>query len=56
MGSVHAGGIFLRFWPAQHDWLLRYFVFERVSLALEEFVAVQIFIYFNDLHAEIVTV
>lgn len=28
-------------WPAQHDWLRRYFVFERATYALEAFVAVQ---------------
>ena len=26
-------------WPAQHDWLRRYFVFERATYALEEFLA-----------------
>jgi hypothetical protein len=25
----------LQFWPAQHDWLRRYFVFERATYALE---------------------
>jgi hypothetical protein len=46
----------LQFWPAQHDWIRRYFVFERATYALEEFVAVVISLYFNELHAEIVTV
>jgi hypothetical protein len=36
-------------WPAQHDWLLRYFVFERASLALEEFTADGMPLYFNNL-------
>ena len=26
-------------WPAQHDWLRRYFVFKRATYALEEIVA-----------------
>jgi len=25
----------LQFWPAQHDWIRRYFVFERATYALE---------------------
>jgi len=36
-------------WPAQHDWLLRYFVFEGASLALEEFTADGMPLYFNNL-------
>ena len=44
--------VFLRIridWPAQHDWLLRYFVFEGASLALEEFTADGMPLYFNNL-------
>jgi hypothetical protein len=36
-------------WPAQHDWLRRYFVFERATYALEEIVAAEMFINFNSL-------
>ncbi len=36
-------------WPAQHDWLRRYFVFERATSALEEIVAAGMCIYFNSL-------
>ena len=36
-------------WPAQHDWLRRYFVFERATYALEEFVASGMSIYINGL-------
>jgi len=43
-------------WPAQHDWLRRYFVFERVTYALEEFVAAEISIYFNELQHKNATV
>jgi len=32
-------------WPAQHDWLRRYFVFERATYVLEEIVAAGICIY-----------
>jgi hypothetical protein len=42
----------LQFWPAQHDWIRRYFVFERATYALEEFVAAGMCIYFNDLHVK----
>jgi len=43
-------------WPAQHDWLRRYFVFEQATYALEEFVAAEKYIFFNDLYAYIGTV
>ena len=36
-------------WPAQHDWLRRYCVFERATYALEEIVAARMCIYFNSL-------
>ena len=38
-------------WPAQHDWLRRYFVFERANYALEEIVAAEMSINFNGLYA-----
>ena len=37
----------LRSWPAQHDWLRRYFVFERATSTLEEIVAAGMSIYFS---------
>jgi hypothetical protein len=43
-------------WPAQHDWLRRYFVFERATYALEEIVAIQKFNDFNSLHDKNATV
>ena len=43
-------------WPAQHDWLSRYFVFERATYALEEIVAVQNINEFNGLSQKISTV
>ena len=39
-----------------HDWLRRYFVFERATSALEEFVAAGMFIYFNSLQHKTGTV
>ena len=36
-------------WPAQHDWLRRYFVFERATSALEELVTIQNINEFNGL-------
>jgi len=33
MKKTPAGGFGV--WPAQHDWLRRYFVFERATYALE---------------------
>ena len=36
-------------WPAQHDWLRQYFVFERATYALEEIVAAQNINEFNGL-------
>jgi hypothetical protein len=42
----------LQNWPAQHDWLRRYFVFERATYALEEIVSAEICNYFNDLHVK----
>ena len=39
-------------WPAQHNWLRRYFVYERATYFLEEIVATGMFIYFNDLHVK----
>ena len=39
-------------WPAQHNWLRRYFVYERETYFLEEIVATGMFIYFNDLHVK----
>jgi hypothetical protein len=46
----------LQFWPAQHDWIRRYFVFERATYSLEEIVAAEICNYFNDLHVKTGTV
>ena len=43
-------------WPAQHDWLRRYFVFERATYALEEIVAAGMCIYFNWLQRKNATV
>ena len=43
-------------WPAQHDWHRRYFVFERATYALEEFVAVQNINKFNGLSQKYSTV
>ena len=43
-------------WPAQHDWLRRYFVFERATYALEEIVAIQKTCNFNGLSQKISTV
>ena len=41
----------LQFWSAQHDWIRRYFVFERATYALEEIVAAEMSINFNGLYA-----
>ena len=46
----------LRSWPAQHDWLRRYFVFERATSTLEEIVAIQKVLYFNNLQHKTGTV
>ena len=43
-------------WPAQHDWLRRYFVFERATYALEEIVAAGMSIYFSGLQQKTGTV
>jgi hypothetical protein len=43
-------------WPAQHDWLRRYFVFERATYALEEFVAAVMSIYISGLQRKYGTV
>ena len=39
-------------WPAQHDWLRRYFVFERATYVLEEIVAIRFLKIFNYLNAK----
>ena len=36
-------------WPAQHNWLRRYFVYERATYALKEIVAIQNINKFNGL-------
>ena len=37
-------------WPAEHDWLRRYFVFERATYVLEEIVAAGICIYISKIY------
>jgi len=46
----------INIWPAQHDWLRRYFVFERATYALEEIVAIQKTSNFNGLSQKTSTV
>jgi hypothetical protein len=43
-------------WPAQHNWLRRYFVYERATYALEEFVDGQKASNFNSLSQKTSTV
>ncbi len=43
-------------WPAQHNWLRRYFVYERATYPLEEFMAAGMSMYFNSLEHKNVTV